>query len=67
VPFFAAAGEISPGTAVNTDAQFEQFVKDAVGVGYHPLGTAAIGSVVDADFEGARFGCLLLLVAEHEG
>ncbi|KAJ7725888.1 GMC oxidoreductase-domain-containing protein [Mycena olivaceomarginata] len=49
VPFFAAAGEISPGTAVSTDAQFEQFVKDAVGVGYHPLGTAAIGSVVDAE------------------
>ncbi|KAJ7792030.1 hypothetical protein B0H14DRAFT_3499756 [Mycena olivaceomarginata] len=49
VPFLAAAGEISPGTAVSTDAQFEQFVKDAVGVGYHPLGTAAIGIVVDAD------------------
>ncbi|KAJ7829554.1 hypothetical protein B0H13DRAFT_2435621 [Mycena leptocephala] len=27
--------------------QFQKFVKDAIGVAYHPLGTAAIGSVVD--------------------
>ncbi|KAJ7362295.1 hypothetical protein DFH08DRAFT_840650 [Mycena albidolilacea] len=42
------AGELSPGAAVTTDAQFAQFVKDNMGVAYHPLGTAAIGSVVDA-------------------
>ncbi|KAF7343874.1 L-sorbose 1-dehydrogenase [Mycena sanguinolenta] len=45
-PFLA--GEVSPGTAVQTDAQFEAFVKSAVGVAYHPLGTASFGSVVDS-------------------
>lgn len=44
-PFLA--GELAPGAAVNTDAQFQQFVKDSMGVAFHPLGTAAIGSVVD--------------------
>nr|KAJ6528751.1 hypothetical protein DFH09DRAFT_1327572 [Mycena vulgaris] len=44
---FLTGTELSPGAAVTTDGQFQQFVKDAIGVAYHPLGTAAIGSVVD--------------------
>ncbi|KAJ7443123.1 hypothetical protein FB451DRAFT_1105338 [Mycena latifolia] len=46
-PFLA--GELLPGAAITTDAQFSQFVKDSMGVAWHPLGTAAIGSVVDAN------------------
>ncbi|KAJ6503887.1 hypothetical protein C8R45DRAFT_974000 [Mycena sanguinolenta] len=45
-PFLA--GETSPGTAVISDAQFETYVKNAVGVAYHPLGTSSFGSVVDS-------------------
>jgi choline dehydrogenase-like flavoprotein len=46
--------ELAPGAAVTTDAEFTQFVKDAMAVAYHPLGTAAIGErsgggVVDAN------------------
>ncbi|KAJ7046394.1 hypothetical protein C8F04DRAFT_1387926 [Mycena alexandri] len=46
-PFLA--GEVLPGAAITTDAQFSQFVKDFMGVAWHPLGTAAFGSVVDAN------------------
>ncbi|KAJ6565228.1 hypothetical protein DFH09DRAFT_1474654 [Mycena vulgaris] len=46
-PFLA--GELLPGAAITTDAQFSQYVKDSMGVAWHPLGTAAIGSVVDAN------------------
>ncbi|KAJ7908725.1 hypothetical protein B0H13DRAFT_2015948, partial [Mycena leptocephala] len=46
-PFLA--GELLPGAAITTDAQFSQYVKDFMGVAWHPLGTAAIGSVVDAN------------------
>ncbi|KAJ7704917.1 hypothetical protein B0H17DRAFT_1038728 [Mycena rosella] len=46
-PFLA--GELLPGAAITTDAQFSQFVKDSMGVAWHPLGTAAFGSVVDAN------------------
>ncbi|KAJ7277102.1 hypothetical protein C8J57DRAFT_1503939 [Mycena rebaudengoi] len=46
-PFLA--GELLPGAAITTDAQFAQFVKDAMGVAWHPLGTAAFGSVVSAN------------------
>ncbi|KAJ7105705.1 hypothetical protein C8R44DRAFT_806688 [Mycena epipterygia] len=46
-PFLA--GELLPGAAITTDAQFSQFVKDSIGVAWHPLGTAAFGSVVDAN------------------
>ncbi|KAJ7749933.1 hypothetical protein B0H16DRAFT_1550648 [Mycena metata] len=46
-PFLA--GELLPGAAITTDAQFSQFVKDFMGVAWHPLGTAAFGSVVDAN------------------
>ncbi|KAJ7705256.1 GMC oxidoreductase-domain-containing protein [Mycena rosella] len=44
-PFLTSGGssEVSPGVGVTTDAQFNQFVKDNIGVAYHPLGTAAIG------------------------
>ncbi|KAJ6574461.1 hypothetical protein B0H19DRAFT_1124558 [Mycena capillaripes] len=42
-------GEILPGAAITTDAQFSQFVKDFVGVAWHPLGTAPFGSVLDAN------------------
>ncbi|KAF7350207.1 L-sorbose 1-dehydrogenase [Mycena venus] len=47
IPFLGS--ELSPGANVTTDAQFQQFVKDSMGVAYHPLGTAAIGSVVDSN------------------
>ncbi|KAJ6523828.1 hypothetical protein B0H19DRAFT_1386294 [Mycena capillaripes] len=46
-PFLA--GELVPGAAITTDAQFSQYVKDSIGVAWHPLGTAAFGSVVDAN------------------
>ncbi|KAJ7901492.1 hypothetical protein B0H13DRAFT_2027878 [Mycena leptocephala] len=46
-PFLA--GELYPGPAITTDAQFSQHVKDSIGVAWHPLGTAAFGSVVDAN------------------
>ncbi|KAJ7890079.1 hypothetical protein B0H14DRAFT_3855494 [Mycena olivaceomarginata] len=46
-PFLA--GELFPGAAITTDAQFSQFVKDSIGVAWHPLGTAAFGSVVGAN------------------
>ncbi|KAF8187869.1 GMC oxidoreductase-domain-containing protein [Mycena galopus ATCC 62051] len=46
-PFLA--GEVSPRANVTTDAQFETFVKEGVGLAFHPLGTAALGSVVDAN------------------
>ncbi|KAK7046421.1 L-sorbose 1-dehydrogenase [Favolaschia claudopus] len=46
-PFIGA--ELAPGSSVQTEAQFQQFVKDSMGVAYHPLGTAAIGSVVDSN------------------
>ncbi|KAJ7212841.1 hypothetical protein C8J57DRAFT_1538966 [Mycena rebaudengoi] len=46
-PFLA--GELLPGAAITTDAQFSQFVKDSMGVAWQPLGTAAFGSVVDAN------------------
>ncbi|KAJ7851875.1 hypothetical protein B0H13DRAFT_2359839 [Mycena leptocephala] len=46
-PFLA--GELLPGAAITTDAHFSQFVKDSIGVAWHPLGTAGFGSVVDAD------------------
>ncbi|KAK7039876.1 GMC oxidoreductase-domain-containing protein, partial [Favolaschia claudopus] len=44
-PFVAA--ELAPGLNITTQEQFEQFVKNSVGLSYHPLGTAAFGSVVD--------------------
>jgi choline dehydrogenase-like flavoprotein len=46
-----------PGAAITTDAQFSQYVKDFMGVAWHPLGTAAIGSVVHANLmvKGASF------------
>ncbi|KAJ7772393.1 hypothetical protein B0H16DRAFT_1409752 [Mycena metata] len=47
IPFLA--GELLPGSAIKTDAQFSQFVKDSMGVAWQPLGTAAFGSVVDAN------------------
>ncbi|KAJ6576672.1 hypothetical protein DFH09DRAFT_1149975 [Mycena vulgaris] len=46
-PFLA--GELLPGAAITTDAQFSQFVKDSISVAWQPLGTAAFGSVVDAN------------------
>ncbi|KAJ6530149.1 hypothetical protein B0H19DRAFT_1192260 [Mycena capillaripes] len=46
-PFLA--GEILPGAAITTDAQFSQFVKDSIGVAWNPLGTAAFGQVLGAD------------------
>ncbi|KAK7042809.1 L-sorbose 1-dehydrogenase [Favolaschia claudopus] len=46
-PFVAA--EIAPGANVTSDEQFETFVKNSVGLSYHPLGTAALGSVVNKD------------------
>ncbi|KAJ6508137.1 hypothetical protein C8R45DRAFT_966437 [Mycena sanguinolenta] len=48
-PFLA--GEVLPGAAITTDAQFSQFVKEFMGVAWHPLGTAAFGSVVDANLK----------------
>jgi hypothetical protein len=49
-----------PGAAITTDAQFSQYVKDFMGVAWHPLGTAAIGSVVHANLmvKGASFPLL---------
>ncbi|KAK6977206.1 L-sorbose 1-dehydrogenase [Favolaschia claudopus] len=41
------AGELAPGANITTDAQLQQFIKQNVGVAYHPLGTAALGSVVN--------------------
>jgi choline dehydrogenase-like flavoprotein len=51
-PFLAT--ELAPGAAIATESQITQFVKDSMGVAYHPLGTAAIGDratggVVDAN------------------
>ncbi|KAJ7829551.1 hypothetical protein B0H13DRAFT_2372569 [Mycena leptocephala] len=40
---FLAGTKTAPGAGVTTDTQFEKFVKDSIGVAYHP----AIGSVVD--------------------
>ncbi|KAJ6460549.1 hypothetical protein C8R45DRAFT_1221023 [Mycena sanguinolenta] len=48
-PFLA--GEVLPGAAITTDAQFSQFVKESIGVAWDPLGTAAFGSVVGANLK----------------
>jgi choline dehydrogenase-like flavoprotein len=45
--------EFDPGASVQTDAQWEKYVRDIVSMFYHPLGTCAMlpqeeGGVVDA-------------------
>ena len=43
--------EVAPGTSINTDAQWEGYIRDSAQTVYHPVGTCAMGadamSVVD--------------------
>ncbi|KAF7341819.1 L-sorbose 1-dehydrogenase [Mycena sanguinolenta] len=48
-PFLAPSGVIAPLANVTTEAEFDAFVKSSVGVAYHPLGTASLGTVVGSD------------------
>jgi choline dehydrogenase len=45
--------EVSPGSSIKTDAQWENYIRDSAQTVYHPVGTCAMGmdamSVVDAE------------------
>lgn len=52
----ALGAEVSPGTAVNTDAEWDAFIAGAVATEYHPSCTCAMlplsqGGVVDANLK----------------
>jgi choline dehydrogenase len=43
------SGERAPGSEVQSDDEIEAWVRGAAQTIYHPAGTCALGSVVDAD------------------
>ena len=40
--------EVSPGSAVRTDAEIDAYVRQNVGISHHPVGTCAMGTTADA-------------------